>query len=130
MNISPDLLYIYAAFYIYMLNKLGDKLSTELKKQCNALIKLLGELDDTWKIKGKKNEKKKEKDFDEEIYCALHRYLDVESNIYSNMKQESCEDNKESKEFVKTLFTNEEFKQFNLNSKYVGIKNKIEEIKC
>ena len=46
------------------------------------------------------------------------------------MKQESCEDNKESKEFVKTLFTNEEFKQFNLNSKYVGIKNKIEEIKC
>ena len=61
MNISPDLLYIYAAFYIYMLNKLGDKLSTELKKQCNALIKLLGELDDTWKIKGKKNEKKKER---------------------------------------------------------------------
>jgi hypothetical protein len=54
-NISPDLLYIYGAFYIYVLKKLGDKLQGNLKEQCEDLTNLFGQLDEIWNIAGNKN---------------------------------------------------------------------------
>jgi GTP-binding protein EngB required for normal cell division len=130
-NISPDLLYIYGTFYIYILNKLGDNLSNNLKTQCETLTKLFGELDDIWNIKDKENEEQKEKDFKKEIFFEemINRFLDVDLNIYCNtnsLNQDSRVDLK-PKNFFNKIF-NEESKKFNLFLKYVSIKDKIDEI--
>jgi GTP-binding protein EngB required for normal cell division len=131
-NISPDLLYIYGTFYIYILNKLGDNLSNKLKTQCETLTKLFGELDEIWNIKDKENEEQKEKDFKKEIYFEemINRFLDVDLNISCNtnsLNQDSKVDLKPKKFFDK-LFNSEESKKFNLPLKYVSIKDKIDEI--
>jgi GTPase Era involved in 16S rRNA processing len=131
-NISPDLLYIYGAFYIYILNKLGNNLSNNLKTQCVTLTNLFGELDNIWNIKGKENEEQKEKDFKKEIFfeVMINRCLDVDSNTSYNsnsLNQDSKVDSS-PKNILNKFFNSEESKKFNLLSKYASIKDTIDEI--
>jgi hypothetical protein len=106
-NISPDLLYIYGAFYVFVLKKLGDKLEGELERQCKELTNLFGELDEIWNIQGNKNMEKDQKDFIKE---TIDRYLDLECNIRCNKEclenSSQMDNNKKPAEFSEKFFTN------------------------
>ena len=56
MRLPPDLLYIYAAFYIHLFKDKINKNVTDLKQ-------LLEDIDDTWKVDGTDNEYLKENHF-------------------------------------------------------------------
>ena len=80
-----DLLYLYAVFYINTFHNLND---SKFKNRCDELEKILGEIDDIWKIDGEKHKYNdpKNKDKLQKILLSFFGLKEKAEKIPSELK--------------------------------------------